>query len=59
LSLDDFKDKEPLHYGLNGSPTQVERIFPPEVNNKKRMVEGIPETLSKELLSILDDYRLV
>ena len=30
LSLDDFPDRDENHYGLSGSPTQVERIFPPE-----------------------------
>lgn len=30
LRLDDFLDTDPTHYGLTGSPTQVERIFPPE-----------------------------
>ena len=30
LSLDDFPDRDEDHYGLSGSPTQVERIFPPE-----------------------------
>ncbi len=30
LSLDDFPDTDENHYGLSGSPTQVERIFPPE-----------------------------
>ena len=30
LSLDDFLDKDSAHYGLMGSPTQVEKIFPPE-----------------------------
>lgn len=30
LGLDSFMDREPSHYGLEGSPTQVERIFPPE-----------------------------
>lgn len=30
LGLDSFMDQDPEHYGLEGSPTQVERIFPPE-----------------------------
>ncbi len=30
LGLDDFLDTDESHYGLSGSPTQVERIFPPE-----------------------------
>lgn len=28
--LDSFLDTDPDHYGLTGSPTQVERIFPPQ-----------------------------
>lgn len=30
FGLDHFMDTDPDHYGLSGSPTQVERIFPPE-----------------------------
>lgn len=30
IGLDSFLDTDPEHYGLNGSPTQVERIFPPQ-----------------------------
>ena len=30
MGLDSFLDTDPEHYGLSGSPTQVERIFPPE-----------------------------
>ena len=36
LSLKDMKDTDEMHYGLNGSPTQVQKIFPPAVNDKKR-----------------------
>lgn len=32
LKLDDLPDRDDKHYGLNGSPTQVARIFPPESN---------------------------
>ncbi|MBR2614893.1 MAG: electron transfer flavoprotein subunit beta/FixA family protein [Clostridia bacterium] len=35
LTLQDFIDKDPNNYGLKGSPTQVERIFPPEVKVEK------------------------
>ncbi|NLD58897.1 MAG: electron transfer flavoprotein subunit beta/FixA family protein [Clostridiales bacterium] len=35
LTLDAFWDTDPAHYGLSGSATQVERIFPPE-NDVKR-----------------------
>ena len=40
LSLDDLKDRDPNHYGLSGSPTQVERIFPPEAAGEKIMLTG-------------------
>ena len=32
LKLSDLADQDSKHYGLNGSPTQVKRIFPPESN---------------------------
>lgn len=44
-SLNDFKDKNEKNYGLNGSPTQVERIFPPEVNDKREMWRGNSDEL--------------
>lgn len=59
MSLDDFQDRDPNNYGLNGSPTQVERIFPPEMNNEKKIVEGTASTLSNELMKVLDKFRLV
>ena len=33
FSLTDLEDRDESHYGLSGSPTQVERIFPPEKGN--------------------------
>ena len=40
VGLDSFLDKDPNHYGLTGSPTQVERIFPPENNTEHEIWEG-------------------
>ncbi len=40
LTMDDFLDKDPEHYGLSGSPTQVERIFPPENDVQKETWTG-------------------
>ena len=36
FSLTDLEDQDESHYGLSGSPTQVERIFPPEKDVYKR-----------------------
>ena len=35
LGLGSFLDTDPAHYGLKGSPTQVERIFPPELDRTR------------------------
>ncbi len=49
LSLNDFDDKNDKNYGLNGSPTQVERIFPPEANNDREMWRGNPSELIERI----------
>ena len=59
FSLADFADKDDLHYGLNGSPTQVERIFPPEKNTDKKVLEGNDETLAENLFEILKEKKFI
>ena len=51
LSLDDFPDRDENHYGLSGSPTQVERIFPPEHDTVHENWEGpdSPDRLHQRL----------
>ena len=38
--LDAFLDTDPSYYGLTGSPTQVERIFPPQSDVEHETWEG-------------------
>lgn len=45
--------------GLKGSPTQVERIFPPEKNTDKKMFTGSADTLSGTLADILKTEKFV
>ena len=40
LGLDSFLDTDESHYGLSGSPTQVERIFPPDNDTTHEVWEG-------------------
>ena len=40
LGLDAFPDTDETHYGLTGSATQVERIFPPESDVRHEVWEG-------------------
>ncbi len=47
LTLDDFMDRDPEHYGLQGSATEVERIFPPETRTARETLTG--EDLDKQL----------
>lgn len=53
VSLEDFEDRDESHYGLNGSPTQVERIFPPERNSTKLLLEGENDEVADKLFEIL------
>lgn len=59
LSLDDFKDQDPINYGLKGSPTQVEKIFPPEKNVNRTILNGDSDTLSSELFSVLKAQKFI
>ena len=40
LGLDSFLDQDESHYGLSGSPTQVERIFPPDKDTEHEIWDG-------------------
>jgi electron transfer flavoprotein beta subunit len=59
LSLKDLKDQNEKRYGLNGSPTQVERIFPPAVNTDKEMWNGTGDELADRLTSRLKELKFV
>ncbi|MEA4889957.1 MAG: electron transfer flavoprotein subunit beta/FixA family protein [Clostridiaceae bacterium] len=53
LTLQDLGDQDERHYGLSGSPTQVEKIFPPEQTAVRQILTGSAESLSGRLLDIL------
>ena len=59
ISLNDFEDKDEKKYGLNGSPTQVERIFPPDVNNDRETWTGSGEQLSFKIATKLKELKFV
>ena len=59
LKLDDLEDKDPKHYGLNGSPTQVKRIFPPESNVTRLTLEGDDREKAAQLAQILKDRKFL
>lgn len=52
-TLQDMEDTNEKHYGLNGSPTQVQRIFPPTSDKVKETWTGSGEELSKRIYDML------
>lgn len=58
-SAQDLSDATQGFFGLSGSPTQVERIFPPTVNANFEKWEGSGEELSSKLVNKLLELRLV
>jgi electron transfer flavoprotein beta subunit len=59
LTFKDFADKDEKKYGLSGSPTQVERIFPPESNTKRVIWEDSSQKLADKCFSTLKQLRFV
>lgn len=59
LSFADFADQNPDHYGLSGSATQVERIFPPEKVSEKQTIAGDAEAQADGLLALLRERKML
>lgn len=59
LSFDDFEDRNPDNYGLSGSATQVERIFPPEKNTQKHTIDGDACNQADELYKLICESKLI
>ena len=59
FSIRDFADQDEKNYGLAGSPTQVERIFPPQKNTSKEIFEGDPDLLTTTFGRILGEKKFI
>lgn len=59
LSFADLKDQDLSRYGLIGSPTTVEKIFPPAVKAASEFITGNTEEKNKKLLAILQERKYV
>ncbi len=59
ITFSNFQDQDPNHYGLNGSATQVERIFPPEKNTEKRSFSGTPTEQTDALFSLICARKMI
>ncbi|MBQ8836314.1 MAG: electron transfer flavoprotein subunit beta/FixA family protein [Clostridia bacterium] len=59
ISFADFEDQDANHYGLNGSATQVERIFPPEKNTEKHSITGDAKEQASGIFDVLKSRKLI
>ena len=59
LTFADFPDQDASHYGLTGSATQVERIFPPEKISQKQNLEGDSEAQAQALFDLLKQKKML
>lgn len=58
-NMDDLPGRDAGHYGLSGSPTQVERIFPPQVNIDREFYTGSGEQLANTLYTLLQQKKMI
>lgn len=59
FALKDMEDQDETRYGLNGSPTKVERIFPPAANNNRELWKGTSEELVERLGAKLKELKFI
>lgn len=59
FTLKDLLDKDEKQYGSSGSPTQVERVFPPEVNTDKEVWNGTGAELGNRLFKKLAELKFI
>jgi len=59
MTLADLPDTDPNRYGLNGSPTNVVRIFPPEHDVTRETWEGSSNELAGRLCGYLRDAKFL
>ncbi|MGD9605062.1 MAG: electron transfer flavoprotein subunit beta [Bacilli bacterium] len=59
LTFADFDDQDESHYGLKGSPTQVERMFPPQKNTDKEVWNGTNKQLAEQMFQKMKDLKIL
>ncbi len=56
-SLKDLEDENPSNYGLTGSPTQVEEMFPPRKKTETELIELNNQDSANKIIEILKESR--
>ena len=59
ITFDKLYDKDESKYGLKGSPTQVERMFNPDKDDSKVMLEENNKSFAEQLKEILKEKKYI
>ena len=59
LTLNDLDDKDEGRYGLSGSPTQVQKIFPPTSDKKRELWTGGGKVLAGRMFEQLRESKFI
>ena len=59
FTLQDMEDKDKNHYGLNGSPTHVSRIFPPTSDKEQVSWTGTAEEVTDKIVGMLKKKKFI
>jgi electron transfer flavoprotein beta subunit len=59
ITLADLSEVRPELYGLKGSPTQVERVFVPEIDTTKEIWRDAPTALARRLAQELRGRKII
>ena len=59
MTIKNFSDQDERHYGLNGSPTQVEKIFPPSHTTEKQVLTGSAKELTDWVFELLTTRKMI
>jgi electron transfer flavoprotein beta subunit len=59
VTMMDFEDKDTVHYGLKGSPTKVQRVFPPTSNTSRETWRGAADELAAKMHAMLKEKKFI
>ncbi len=59
FNFKDLRDKNKKKYGLDGSPTQVEKVFPPKVDKNKEKWTGDSRDLGEKIAKELKNLKFI
>ncbi len=59
ITLKDLPNADKTLFGLNGSPTQVEKIFPPDATGGQKRLTGSADDIAEQLVASIKNAKLI